>query len=162
MESFAELVPEGVVALVFDHVAPPSLLYWLGLDEEQGVADDEEDEAEPREDADDAETGCGEVEDEGGQENEHRTEHNPTRRYGEGAAADGLLEVFPGQSSKALLGATLGRVSKAHVSGLLQDLFDLSLVLLRHVVTLGSKGPVGCGPCSDTLLPRSTLRPASI
>ena len=75
-----------------------------------------------------------------------------------GAAADGLLEVFPSEPSKSQLLTTLGRFTQAEVAGLLQDLFDLSLILLRHVVTLGSKGRIGCGPRSDCLLPRSTVR----
>ena len=122
---------------ILDDVAPPALLDGLGPDEEHGVPDDEEDEAEPREDSHDAEAGCGQVEHESRQEDEDRPEHYPAGGDGEGAAGDGLLEVLPSESSESLLAVDAWEGSlRPRSSVCWRILFDLSLVLLRHVTTL--------------------------
>ena len=111
----------------------------------------------PSQNSHDAEAGCGQIEDQGRQQDEHRPEHNPAGGDGEGASGDGLLEVLPGESSESLLAATLWGIAQAEVASLLEDLLDLSLVLLRHVTTLGSKGRDRWGSRSDFWLPRSTV-----
>ncbi len=144
---------------VLDDIAAPAFLYGFGLDEEHCITGDEEYEAKPSQNADDAELGRGYVEDERREEDQNGAEHYPSGRDGKSAAGDGLFEVFPSESAESELFTARRRVVKAEVSSLLQDFFDLSLVLLRHVTTLVSQR---FRRRSDSWMPGSVYCPASL